>query len=918
MSMQGQSRTRVPLYLIPIIIGMAGVLFSRQFDSAFVRGAVVLASVALPVFAGGRLLAHLHMKRRERFMLIGGIFLLILGAAITLSGLADRLIETRDIAPYVGVMSRWLGMLSLVTGLVAVLFIAIRTDEAFGEVGGRFRQLAQHMSEGFVLTTPAGVIATVNPRFLEMTGLREEEAVGMDLTELAQRVGMDRILPQADNPKGGTKEGQVSWPFYGEERQFWVSSTPVYGKRGQVVGTLSTLRDVTEQNRMAKSLERYAEDLQRQVQERTRQLRQSEQHLRELLMNMNEGFVAVDGQFRIQFANDRIAQLLGVSAQAMRDESILDYVGPASRGKLLELFDMAAAHGGNRVNLEVNLITQDGDTLPVVMGAAPIHDPNQEDLRYSLVITDVSELKAMQRQLEMRANELEQANQELRMLDRAKDSLLSNVTHELRTPLSTIRGYIEMLENAEDDSGEGWATALEVMRRNVDRLQALIEEMLEFSRMQIRGVQLSMRLFDVNSLVREQLMSHHPQASEKGVSLKSQSSGAQPPLVWGDPSKLNQVLTILLSNAIKFTETGGQVTLEYGYNGHDCTIAVHDTGIGIEETHRERVFDKFYQVDSDLNRRYSGTGIGLSIAKSIVQAHGGEITVNSTPGEGSTFCFTLPHAAFSSASNEQAERLDEYLIVLGMEDEDSRQAIATAIMEAGATLHEAGNVYECIRKARELMPDIICLDDDHSNSGEAPAARLRRELDLRDTPVVGLCAPKNGAGASRAEDESPNGVVWLPKPFTPEELRHRISMAATGAAPTESAQQQRTTGGPRILLIDADSDFLDYAASALRRRKTQPLCATDLDWAINQAAQFQPALIVVDVDGIASGDPCEVLTAFRENPATQNTPLCVISGVYQDLSHWPEVRAALRKPFPIDEITVLLESVPEAPRSCSA
>lgn len=918
MSMQGQSQTRVPLYLIPVIIGMAGVLFSRQFDSAVVRGAVVLASVALPVFAGGRLLAQLHMKRRERFMLIGGMFLLILGAAITLSGFTDRLIETHDIAPYIGVMSRWLGMLSLVIGLTAVLFIAVRTDEAVGELGGRFRQLAQHMSEGFVLTTPAGVIATVNSRFLEMTGLREDEAVGMDLTELAQRVGMDLILPQADNPKGGTKEGQVSWPFYGEKRQFWVSSTPVYGKRGQVVGALSTLRDVTEQNRMAKSLEHYAEDLQRQVQERTRQLRQSEQHLRELLMTMNEGFVAVDGQFRIQFANDRIAQLLGVSAQAMRDKSILDYVGPASQGKLLELFDMAAAQGGKRVNLEVNLVTQEGSTLPVVMGAAPIHDSPQEGLRYSLVITDVSELKTMQRQLEMRANELEQANQELRMLDRAKDSLLSNVTHELRTPLSTIRGYIEMLENAEDDSGEGRGAALEVMRRNVDRLQALIEEMLEFSRMQIRGVQLSVRLFDANTLVREQLLSHHPQANEKGVSLESHCNNEQPPMVWGDPGKLNQVLTILLSNAIKFTETGGQVTVEYSCAGSDFTLAVHDTGIGIEETHQERVFDKFYQVDSDLSRHYSGTGIGLSIAKSIVQAHGGAITVNSTPGEGSTFSFTLPHAAFYGASDEQAERLDEYLLVLGMEDQESRQMIAAVMREAGAAVHEAGNVYECIRKARELMPDVICLDDDQPNGGEATVARLRQELDLRDTPVLGFRAPPNNLDASRAESESPSDVVWLPKPFSPEELRRRICLAAAGEAPTESVRGQGAAGAPRILLIDEDSDFLDYAASALRRRKTQPLCATDLDWAIDQAAQFQPALIVVAVDGIASGDPGEILAALRENAATRNTPICVISSVYQDLNHWPEVKATLRKPFPIDEIPALLESVPEARRSFSA
>ncbi len=894
-------RFHFPFYLIPVVIGMAGVLFSRQFDDPLLRGAVVLVSLALPLFASGAMFARLHVSRRERALLVGGIMLLVVGAAVMLSGFADSLIEAREIPPAVGELSRWLGVASLVTGLIAVLFIVVRTDEAIEEVGGRFRQLARHMSEGFVLSSADGRIATVNQRFLEMTGLEEHEIIGLGMQELANRVAMDRVPPQADDIHSAPAEYQISWTVDGQLREFWVSSTPVYGRRGQLAGALATVRDITEQNRLARSIERYTEDLQRLVEERTRQLRQSEQQLRDLLENMNEGFLTVDHEFRIRFSNTRISELLGAPTDAIRGEDVFKYVEAASHGKLLDLFSIADSDHKGRVNQELNLLGAGHEPIPVMVGVAPIREHNEEHLRYSLVVTDVSELKAMQRQLELRANELELANQELRMLDRAKDTFLSNVTHELRTPLSTIRGYIEMLQGEEHPNN---GNALRVMERNVDRLQALIEEMIEFSRMQIRGVQLSLTLFDITGLVEENLSSIHPQASEKDIHT-SHAFDADSVLVWGDSGKLGQALTILLSNAVKFTEPGGEIRVEVKRTpDNGVSVAVSDTGIGIDEANQERVFDKFYQVDSDLNRRYEGAGIGLSIAKSIVQGHGSELELDSALGEGSTFRFHLPGACFRVAGETVSN--DTLLSTTGIycgEPGPVRDELTNVLDECGMDIIMAANVFEAIRRAREHSPDVMIVDNDQPlTGGETALQRIRQEPDLATTPI--MVFGRLHSGEETPDDVLPPNAYWMRKPFTASDFVSRVANAyleEPESAPRQSSSASLpSAAGPRVLVVDSDSDFLTFVETAFRLRRipcrtTMPSSALE-----REIAEYQPDVIIGDIDAEAGEEP-HMLRALQER-AGNGTPAYAVTAMPKTSVAAPGAVGTLRKPFSVDEL----------------
>src|SRR5690606_16448970 len=165
---------------------------------------------------------------------------------------------------------------------------------------------ARHMSEGFMLTTRDRVIILVNRRLLEMTGLEERDLVGHHVDELAKAFRAEPVRSPHGTDDPHTEEYQVTWNRDGKERHFWLTVAPVRGPRGQLEGSLITVRDITEQHRLARRLERYTQGLQQLVEEQTEKLRQSQEQLRGLLVRMREGFLTLDPTFHIRFANDRI------------------------------------------------------------------------------------------------------------------------------------------------------------------------------------------------------------------------------------------------------------------------------------------------------------------------------------------------------------------------------------------------------------------------------------------------------------------------------------------------------------------------------------------------------------------------------------------------------------------------------------
>jgi len=918
-------RQRMLRYLIPILIGMAGLLFASwaPLESPVLRFTVVLLSVAVPLFAGGNLLVG--SRGIEKLVMLAGVLMLLLGAAVNFS---DFPVEPGNLSRYqmnILAISRWLGMGSLMLGLFVVLIGVVRTGEAIEQLGERFRQLADHISEGFVLSLPDGTVVTVNQRFLEMFDVTEDDVIGENVRDLVARNEMAFMGPHLDlRAKGLASEYEVNWTTRGEDRQLWISGTPIFDRHGHHMGTLATIRDITEKNRMSFRLEQYAKGLQDLVEEQTQKLRGSEEQLRELLMHMNEGFLTIDSGYRIQFANKRISELLRTNADALRGREIFDFIDPSGRVKLLEQLRTERMGLVTGARPEVVFSGADGRAIHAVVAVSPVKGagdeagaagrlvehpaaPGEDETRYSLVITDVSQLKHMQHQLELRASELEAVNRELRMYGRAKDGFLSNVSHELKTPLSTINGYVEMLESGSLGQLQvPQANALMVMGRNVKRLVSLINEMIEFSRMEIRGVQLKVVLFSLERLLREAVASVQPQALIKDLSISIFSSEELPP-VWGDRGKIAQVMGILLSNAVKFSHEGGVIQIQVVERPDGLGIAVSDTGIGIDAANHSRVFEKFYQVDGSMSRRFEGAGIGLSIAKSIVEAHGGKIELESELGKGSTFTVVLPDAVFdSSHSAESAAGLDKLRVLVVAAGETLRSAVRAVLGGCGCEVVEASNGYESERLAAETTPDLILFDEIVSDGAGATAVmNLHQNLDTANIPMVAF-AGEGDAGVDGLTEYAHEMHV-VTKPFNAQGLLNVIRNVCFNEPIPAVPPAETPKPLPRVLVLDGDPDLLEWVETALVRRNIDCATATEVGKALELARQNPPDVIFADAD-TADADTGDLLAKFRGCPGVR-APVYVLTALGEAFTAAAGAAGSLKKPFEIDQMMAIVKEV---------
>jgi signal transduction histidine kinase len=234
-----------------------------------------------------------------------------------------------------------------------------------------------------------------------------------------------------------------------------------------------------------------------------------------------------------------------------------------------------------------------------------------------------------------------EANQRLRELDRLKDEFVSTISHELRTPLTSITGYVELAREQADKETDAY---LAVVERNASRLLSLVNDLLFVARLQSGRLDLEYEQVDVASLVAESADAAKPQAAGAKVELRLRLTGEET-AVHGDRRRLAQVVDNLLSNAIKFSPESGTVDLTVARGNGKVLIEVEDHGIGISESDRERLFERFFRTQGALDRQIPGTGLGLYITKSIVEAHGGTVAARSAVGEGSSFVVELPVAS---------------------------------------------------------------------------------------------------------------------------------------------------------------------------------------------------------------------------------------------------------------------------------
>lgn len=914
---RAETQRRLTFYIIPILIGAGGIIYSQQLENPLWRYLALLISVGLPLYAGSNLLSRYRTSMLERALMFLGVMLLLLGAAYSISGFSESLLYREYVSEDIINISRIVGMLSLFLGLFVVLFSAVQTQESIDEMADRFRFLAEHISEGFILSLPSGSIILVNQRALDMFGLKREEVIGRDAKDLATSFGLDSIARELQARSAGVvSEYEVVWRIGGQERILLFNGAPVFNRQGSHTLTMATIRDVTEYRQLTRRVEQYANELQKQVEAKTRELRRSENRLRHLLESMNEGFITLDKDYRISFANAQASLLLKSSINDLRGKEIFDYVDNVGKSRLLNLFAQAVEEKQKKeLRQEINLISITGDTLPALVGVAYIGDIDESGTGFSLVITPIAELKRMQLQSLVRARELERVNEELKQHDRAKDAFLSNVSHELRTPLTTIQGYLEMLlGNGLGEINDAQKHAIEVMERNARHLLTHINEMIEFSHMQIRGIHIRPDLFDVTALSKEALAAIHPATEEKKIEIHLNIPPV-PLYALGDREKLTQVLGILLNNAIKFTDTGGTITLSaFSEKGTDVILEVRDTGIGIDPAYHEKIFNRFFQVDSSKTRKYEGAGIGLSIAMNIVQAHKGTITVESAIGQGATFRVHLPDAIFSATEEVETDSIDQNLRILLIDDsEERRNALCSVPPLCRCEVLFASSGHVVMRQVDAESIDLILLNDSPEDIGGKTTLRiLRQNASFVTVPVVVLTSEKNLS--SNHDIATDKNVFVLAKPFTGSLLAQVIYRAISGIEePLDfieglshtSLERQR----PYVIVIDSDPGFLEWVATALKEENIDvERVLTSVKMIPHEGNTKPPVAIFVDADMSPRQwrDICQMLQA---DPVIADKPLYILTSMKEAHYSFEKRQAAgiLHKPFPISDMTAIIK-----------
>lgn len=229
---------------------------------------------------------------------------------------------------------------------------------------------------------------------------------------------------------------------------------------------------------------------------------------------------------------------------------------------------------------------------------------------------------------------------QIERLETVRQEFFSNISHELRTPLTSILAFVETLEDGAIEDEENNRRFLRVIRRNAERMHRLIDDILELSSIESGNIKIQAKQISLSPLVKEIFTNLSKKASERRINLINKISADA--LIFADAVRLEQMLTNLIDNAVKFNREAGSVTVFAEQNGAKDVISVADTGEGISSEHLQRIFERFYRTDRARSGEIGGTGLGLAIVKHLARLHGGEISVSSTPGKGSTFSIELP------------------------------------------------------------------------------------------------------------------------------------------------------------------------------------------------------------------------------------------------------------------------------------
>ncbi len=357
-----------------------------------------------------------------------------------------------------------------------------------------------------------------------------------------------------------------------------------------------------------------------ELREQIRTITAQRNELEAVLSSMVEGVFGVDQEERLLGMNPSAAKILGCNHAKAQGRTIQEVI------RLSELQHFVVGALSSEEPVEKDLILYGEAERIVRAHGTPLRDAEGKRVGILIVLNDVTRLAK---------------------LENIRKDFVANVSHEIKTPITAIKGFVETLQEGQNQDPEDVRRFLGIIHRHVDRLEAIVEDLLALSRIEkeVEAEEITLEEHPVPGILARAIQACENKAEAKKIRLELECSEELKGRI--NPLLLEQAVVNLIDNAINYTEEGKSVTIRAQVKEQEILIQVQDHGTGIESRHLDRIFERFYRVDKSRSRKLGGTGLGLSIVKHIVEAHGGRVSVESQPGLGSTFTLHLPGLAGS-------------------------------------------------------------------------------------------------------------------------------------------------------------------------------------------------------------------------------------------------------------------------------
>src|SRR5262245_1281100 len=618
--------------------------------------------------------------------------------------------------------------------------------------------------------------------------------------------------------------------------------------------------------RSSTDLDQRARGLEKEIAERQRveeALRESEEKYRHIINAAADAIISLDGQGLVCEFNAAAEQMFGFTQAEMLGKPLTPimplHLRDSHTAGLQRYFTTGQRHLPHWRNIELPGYTKDGREFPLEVSFSLLEAGEKKFL--TGVLRDITERKRVEGELHQTREAAEAATQ-------AKSVFLANMSHELRTPMNAIIGFTRLvMRRSQDVLPQRQYENLEKILISADHLLTLINDILDLSKIEAGRMEVHPVSFQLEALVDACLHTVEPMVQSERIRFVKEIDAALP-LLSTDEDKVKQILMNLLSNAVKFT-TEGTITLAAQHRDGALTITVTDTGIGMPAEALGRIFEEFHQADSSTTRQYGGTGLGLSISRRLAQLLGGDITVQSAVGAGSTFTVTLPlhydaaplatRVATIPAREESSSPPESDKIILAIgDDPDVIYLLRENLTEAGYRVVGATSGEEGLQQARALRPLAITLDIlmPHKDGWQL-LHELKTDATTRDIPIIVLSIVDNKALGYQL-----GAFDYLLKPFDREAI-----LAALARIPPQRG---------RLLVVDDDVQIVDLVRQFLEGEPYEVVAAADGQEALEAIFQQRPDILLLDLlmprlDGFA------VIEHLRQDAQYHQLPIIVLT-----------------------------------------